>query len=121
MRTRRCRWTWRRWSSDVETADANLTYEIVTQPTHGTATATTYTPAADFNGTDSLTYRVTDRGDPDNCGAPGPACDGPQTSNTATVSITVSPVNDAPVASPGSRTTNEDTPLTLNLASLAAT
>ena len=54
--------------SDVETADADLTYEIVTPPTHGTATATTYTPDADFNGTDSFTYRVTDRGDPDNCG-----------------------------------------------------
>ncbi len=81
---------------DVETADANLTYEIVTPPAHGTATATTYTPAADFNGTDSLTYRVIDRGDPDNCGAPAPACDAPETSTTQTVSITVDPVNDTP-------------------------
>ena len=36
-------------ASDLETSDANLTYEIVTQPAHGTATATTYTPAANYN------------------------------------------------------------------------
>ena len=103
-------------ASDLETSDANLTYEIVSPPAHGTATATTYSPDADFNGTDSLTYRVTDRGDPDNCGAPGPACDAPETSTTETVSITVDPVNDAPVAASTIRTTPEDTPLTLDLA-----
>ncbi len=68
--------------SDVETADADLTYTIVTAPAHGTATATTYTPDQDFNGTDSFTYQVTDRGDPDNCGAPAAGCDGPETSTT---------------------------------------
>ena len=61
--------------SDVETADGDLTYEIVTPPAHGTATATTYTPDADFNGSDSFTYRVTDRGDPDNCSSA--PCDAP--------------------------------------------
>jgi hypothetical protein len=40
-----------------------------------------YTPAADFNGTDSFTYRTND---------------GSLTSDTATVTITVNPVNDAP-------------------------
>jgi hypothetical protein len=40
-----------------------------------------YTPAADFNGTDSFTYRTND---------------GSLTSNTATVTITVNPVNDEP-------------------------
>ncbi len=103
-------------ASDLETSDANLTYEIVGQPAHGSATATTYTPDADFNGTDSLTYRVTDRGDPDNCGAPGPACDTPETSTTETVSITVDPVDEAPVAASTIRATPEDTPLTLDLA-----
>ena len=64
--------------SDVETADADLTYTIVTGPAHGSSTArrADLHPDADYNGPDSFTYRVTDRGDPDNCGAPGPACDG---------------------------------------------
>ena len=43
----------------------------------------TYTPAANFNGTDSFTYK---------------ANDGTADSNVATVTITVNPVNDAPVA-----------------------
>lgn len=45
----------------------------------------TYTPDADFNGTDFFTYLANDGG-PD--------------SNVATVSISVTPVNDAPVANP---------------------
>jgi hypothetical protein len=106
--------------SDVETADGDLTYEIVGQPGHGTATSTTYTPAADYNGPDSLTYKVTDRGDPDNCGAPGPGCDGPETSSIETVSVTVGPFNDTPTALGGSRTTDEDTPLALDLGSLVS-
>jgi len=43
----------------------------------------TYTPAADFNGTDRFTYT---------------ASDGTASSDPATVTITVNPVNDAPVA-----------------------
>lgn len=43
----------------------------------------TYTPAANFSGADSFSYR---------------ASDGTQTSDPAIVSITVNPVNDAPVA-----------------------
>src|SRR5207253_215586 len=57
----------------------------------------TYRPAADFYGADSFTYR---------------ANDGLADSNVATVSLTVTPVNDAPVASDISATTAEDTPLT---------
>ena len=91
----------------------------MTPPAHGVLSgsggARTYTPAADFNGTDSFTYEVTDRGDPDNCGAPGPACDAPLTSSTATVSITVGAVNDAPVnslpAGPVVALPGTDTPL----------
>ena len=105
--------------SDVETADANLTYTIVTPPAHGvlsgSGAARTYTPAADFNGSDSFTYEVEDRGDPDNCGAPGPACDAALTSGTATVSITVGAINDAPVnslpAGPVVALPGADTPL----------
>ena len=106
--------------SDVETGEANLTYTIVTPPAHGglagSGSSRTYTPAADFNGADSFTYEVTDRGDPDNCGAPGPACDAALTSSTATVSITVGAINDAPVnslpAGPVVALPGIDTPLT---------
>ena len=57
-----------------------------------------YTPAANFNGTDTFTYQ---------------ANDGTDNSNVATVTITVSPVNDAPVAVDDSASTNEDTTLTV--------
>ncbi|MEQ1871739.1 MAG: Ig-like domain-containing protein, partial [Vicinamibacterales bacterium] len=80
-----------------------LTFSIVTPPTRGavvlTNTATgafTYTPSANQNGADSFTFQVTAAG---------------QTSNIATVSLTITPVNDAPVASNGSATTPQDTPL----------
>jgi VCBS repeat-containing protein len=53
----------------------------------------TYTPALDFNGTDTFTYK---------------ANDGLADSNVATVTITVTPVNDAPVANEDSYTTYED-------------
>jgi hypothetical protein len=56
----------------------------------------TYTPNPDFCGTDSFTYQACD---------PSGACD------TATVTITVTCVNDAPVAQDDTYTTNEDTPL----------
>src|SRR5262249_6928676 len=88
-------------ASDAETSDANLTYTIASAPSHGTLSGSggskTYTPSPDYNGPDSFTFNVTDRGDPDNCGPPSPSCDAPKTSNTATVSITVNAVNDAPV------------------------
>lgn len=62
-----------------------LTYRVVTGPTKGTLSGTapnlTYTPAANFYGSDSFTFV---------------ANDGSADSNVATVSITVSPVNDAP-------------------------
>ena len=59
----------------------------------------TYDPALNFNGTATKTYVVKD-----NSGA---------TSNVATLSIIVNPVNDAPVATNDSGVTNEDTAITL--------
>lgn len=89
-------------ASDVETADANLTYTIASGPSNGTLSGAgqtrTYTPNANFNGADSFTYSVTDRGDPDNCGAPSASCAAAQTSAIQTVTMTVSPVNEVPVA-----------------------
>jgi hypothetical protein len=58
------------------------------------------TPVASYNGPDSFTYK---------------ANDGTADSNVATVSITVTPLNDAPVASDQSVTTNEDTAKSITL------
>jgi VCBS repeat-containing protein len=72
--------------SDVD-GDA-LTVSLVSGPAHGSITfnsdsSFTYTPLADYNGADSFTYK---------------ANDGQADSNVATVSLTVTLVNDAPVA-----------------------
>jgi hypothetical protein len=83
----------------------SLTYSIVSGPLHGVLTGTapdvTYTPDVDYNGPDSFTFQAND--------------DGPVDSNTATVSISVTPVNDAPVANDQSVTTNEDTSVSITL------
>jgi hypothetical protein len=107
--------------ADIETTPASLSFAIVTGPAHGTLSGAppnvTYTPAANYNGADSFTFTVTDRGDPDNCGAPVlGSCDSVRTSAAATVSINVSAVNDAPVAQGQSVTTSEDTAKAITLA-----
>jgi VCBS repeat-containing protein len=81
-----------------------LTYSKVGNPSHGTVTvnsdgAFTYTPAANYNGSDSFTFK---------------ANDGNLDSNVATFNITVSAVNDAPVAANDSYSTNEDTALNVS-------
>ena len=58
----------------------------------------TYTPDLNFNDTDSFTYEV---------------CDTLELCDTATVTIGVVAVNDAPVATDNSYRTNEDTALTV--------
>lgn len=65
----------------------------------GTAPSLTYTPAANYNGTDSFTFKVND---------------GTVDSNVATVTITVTPVNDAPVANLVADTVSGLAPLTVN-------
>jgi len=81
-----------------------LIYLIVTDPAHGTLSGTppavTYTPDANWNGGDSFTFK---------------ANDGQADSNVATVSITVNPVNDAPVADDQAVGTNEDTGIAITL------
>ena len=81
-----------------------LTYALVSSPAHGTlsghAPNLTYTPAPDYSGADSFTFK---------------ANDGTADSNVATVSIAVSAVDDAPIAHDHSVATNEATPLPLVL------
>src|SRR5207237_550603 len=77
----------------------SLTSLLVSPPTHGSVALNangsfSYTPAPNFNGTDGFTYK---------------ANDGTLDSTTATVTITITPVNDAPVAANGTLTTLEDT------------
>ena len=82
--------------SDVE--GDTLTIQSVTQGVNGSVVdngdgTVTYTPTGDWNGVDSYTYTVTD---------------GAATA-VGTVTITVVPVNDAPVAADDGASTNEDT------------
>ena len=70
-----------------------LSFAKVTDPAHGTLTvntngAFTYTPSANYFGSDSFTFSVSD---------------GHGGSDTGTVNITVNPVNDAPSFTKGTR------------------
>ncbi|MHC4682660.1 MAG: cadherin-like domain-containing protein, partial [Planctomycetota bacterium] len=64
-----------------------LTYSVVSDPSHGRLSGTApnliYSPGENFNGSDSLTFKVND---------------GKADSAEATVSIAVTPVNDLPSA-----------------------
>lgn len=62
----------------------------------------TYTPNADFNGTDSFVYEICDDADPLDC-------------DQATVAITISAINDVPVVADDNEITNEDTPITASV------
>lgn len=95
-------------ATDIDSAA--LTYSLATGVSHGTLSfqadgTYTYAPNANFHGTDGFTYSVSD-------GAGGTA--------SAAVTITVDPVNDAPVAQSESYSTNEDTPLIIAAAGLLA-
>jgi VCBS repeat-containing protein len=73
-------------SNDSDVDGTPLTAVKVSDPAHGTLTLNsngsfTYTPAADYNGIDSFTYK---------------ANDGIDNSDVATVTITVNAVNDTP-------------------------
>jgi VCBS repeat-containing protein len=85
-----------------DAGSASLTYSRVANAAHGNVTVHadgtfSYTPDPDFNGTDSFGFK---------------ANDGALDSNVATVSLTVHPVNDAPVAANGAVNGNEDTVIT---------
>src|SRR5207249_3082628 len=89
--------------NDTDVDGDALTAVLVSGPAHGTLTLNpngsfTYTPAANFNGADSFSYRASD----------GTASSGP-----VAVSLTVNPVNDAPVAQPDSYTVNPGSTLSV--------
>jgi VCBS repeat-containing protein len=87
-------------ASDADLPANTLKYSIVANPQNGSLSGSgsnlTYTPKPDFNGSDSFTFKVND---------------GAADSQTATISIKIAPVNDAPVANPDSAVTTENVPV----------
>ncbi len=86
-----------------------LTISQLTNPVHGTVTVSstgiiTYTPTLNYNGVDSFRYVACDKGIP-----------APVLCDTATVIITILPVNDKPFIPDTLVTTPEDTPITVCL------
>jgi hypothetical protein len=97
-------------SNDVD-IDGNLdpaSITIVDQPDNGTITidpvtgAITYTSNSNWNGTDSLIYQICDLGTPALC-------------DTATLIITVNPINDSPSVNQDIATTDEDIPVIIDV------
>ena len=84
-----------------------LVYTVLSQPQHGTLTGTppglAYTPAADYTGADTFTFKVND---------------GQLDSNPATITINVSagqPANTAPIANNQNVSVAQETPKTITL------
>lgn len=94
-------------TNDSDLDGDSLTASLVTGPANGSLVLNsngsfTYSPNANFFGTDTFTYRATD---------------GALNSNVATVTITVDSVNDAPVnAAPGTALVDEDSTLVFSAA-----
>ncbi|MDF0599064.1 Ig-like domain-containing protein, partial [Psychromarinibacter halotolerans] len=92
-------------ANDTDADGDPLTVSLVSGTSNGTLNLNpdgsfTYNPDADFNGTDSFTYLVDD---------------GNGGTDTATVTLTVNPVDDAPVAVDDSFTTGFETALTITV------
>jgi len=84
-----------------------VVYSVVTTPSHGSLSGTapnlTYTPNKNFSGPDSFTFKVND---------------GTADSALTTLAITVTPVNDPPVAGKIDITAMEDMPTPVTLAGI---
>ncbi len=78
--------------------NGTLSVPVVT----GSTVCVTYTPNANFNGTDQFCIEVCDNGTPVLC-------------DTAMITVNVTPVNDPPVITGTTETTPEDTPITICL------
>jgi large repetitive protein len=98
-----------------------LTVTAVGSPAHGTAALITtgpdsgkvlYTPDADYNGSDTFTYTVTDNGTTNGAND--------SKSDSASADVTVTEVNDKPVAANDSKSTAEDNALTFAASDLVA-
>ncbi|MCX7257987.1 MAG: tandem-95 repeat protein, partial [Polaromonas sp.] len=97
-------------ANDTDADGDTLTALLSTAPAHGTLVKNangsfSYTPDKDWFGTDSFTYVTTD---------------GKATSAPATVTLTVKPVNDAPVAGNASYTVRKDGSLKIDLLGLSS-
>jgi hypothetical protein len=91
---------------NLDPTSANTSCATCLEPANGalsnnTDGTFTYSPSTGFNGPDSFVYEICDLGG---------LCD------TATVTITVNPTNDPPVAGDDSVSTSEDTPVTIDVA-----
>ncbi len=91
--------------NDSDPDGDTATFTTLSGPANGTLDwntdgTFTYTPDPDFNGTDSFVYEVAD-------------ADG--ATATAVVTIDVAPVNDGPSATDGADTTDQDTPIDIDL------
>jgi cysteine-rich repeat protein len=90
--------------NDSDPDGDSLTVVAFTQPLHGTvavvAGLASYIPAPNYNGPDAFSYTVAD---------PSGAM------STATVHVTVAPVNDPPVAAADSASLDEDTAVTIDV------
>ena len=88
--------------SDVETT--NIIYSLVTSPANGAIILTDniikYSPNLNYNGLDSLTYKVND---------------GSVNGDTSKVLITIRAINDAPTSYPRVSTTEEETTVDISL------
>ena len=88
-------------ANDSDADGDPITAALASNPTHGAITfnsdgSFTYSPFEDYHGPDSFTYTITD---------------GPSTSDPATVTINVAPVDDAPGAGWDTYWLDEDTTL----------
>ena len=93
--------------NDSDTEDSTLVTTIIENVNHGTANvigldSIGYNPTANYTGMDTLTYQICDNESPALC-------------DTATVIISVIPVNDAPVATDDAVNTDEDITLVIDV------
>jgi len=90
-------------ANDTDDDGDTLSVTSTSIPGHGSATINadktiTYTPAANYHGSDTFTYTISD---------------GNGGTDTATVSVTITSVNDVPDAADDEATTAEDTAVTI--------